>query len=102
LWALVPRITEAVDADPVFAAQFLAGPLTAIRERFGSDAMPNEGEYTRRDPDGKISIVLPVSNVSWGFNAPPEIEELSDEMLEAVSAGAPAYGPAPPLTVPST
>lgn len=96
LWALEPKVRQLVESDPVFAEAFLRDPLNAMRQRFGAEEMPNEGEHLRPLPDGGFQVVFPRTDAAWTFVAPAG--ELSDELLECVSAGScigPNPGPVP-------
>jgi hypothetical protein len=95
LLTLQLRVREAAEADPAFAAAFQVNPLKTTKERFGSAALPNEGEFVRALAGGGFQLVFPLTRVQWTFLG-AEGGELPDELLEQVSAGAPCnpVGPA--------
>ena len=90
LWALELEARHLAETDPAFREAFLKDPLNTLRRQFGDAAMPNEGEHIESLPQGGFALVFPKTNAVWTFagNQQPEgTDELSDEMLECVSAG---------------
>jgi hypothetical protein len=88
LWELLPKVKQEAETNPQFEQAVLTSPIKAIKERFGAAAMPNEGEYLRARPEGGFDLVFPVSKLYWTFQSQDnQGDELSDELLENVSAG---------------
>lgn len=97
LWALELEVRQLAEADPAFLEAFVKDPLNSVRQKFGDAAMPNEGEYIKTLPQGGFALVFPRTNATWTFASsqlPEGTDELPDELLECVSAGAgPVSGP---------
>ena len=83
LWALEPKVRALAETDPAFKDAFMKDPLGAVRQHFGDAAMPSEGERVETFPGGGFALVFPKTKAYWRFGG----DELSDEMLEIVSAG---------------
>ncbi|MGH9342415.1 MAG: hypothetical protein ACRD19_01425 [Terriglobia bacterium] len=97
--ALLPRIADAVNSDPAFKDAFKADPLAAVVKRFGADSLPVSEIKVVRAASGGYLFVMPGEEGVWdldaNLNSPPEGQnELSDAMLEYVSAGS-CVGPQP-------
>jgi hypothetical protein len=86
LWALEREVRKACEADPHFEATLAEDPLGRVRQRFGAAMMPNEGERQMPLEGGGFRVEFPVSKAVWHFRR-PEQDELSDQLLEAVSGG---------------
>jgi hypothetical protein len=85
---LIATIQSAAQADPAFATAFFADPKGAYGQRFGSELVPGYDVTVERTSEGAAKFSIPgVRGVFFARLSPTD--ELSDDELEYISAGAP-------------